>query len=208
MDRNGTLYVISAPSGAGKTSLVKTLLQRKANLQVAISHTTRPQRPNEVNGVNYHFVSQAKFVRMRQDSQFVEHACVFGFLYGTSRTSIDAILGAAQEIILEIDWQGAGQIRRAMPDCKTIFVLPPSKEALRSRLTSRAQDEKHIIDQRMNAAIEELSHFEEFDYLVINDDFESAILDLEEIIEGESDRLSLKVQQKKLRDLISALLSE
>jgi guanylate kinase len=208
MDRNGTLHVISAPSGAGKTSLVKTLLQRNASLHVAISHTTRPQRPTEVNGVNYHFVSQAEFVRMRQGNLFVEHACVFGFLYGTSRKSIDAILGQAQKIILEIDWQGAGQIRRAMPDCKTIFVLPPSKEALRSRLTSRAQDEKRIIDQRMNAAIEELSHFEEFDYLVINDDFESAILDLEEIIEGESDRLSLKFQQKKLHDLISDLLSE
>jgi len=208
MDLTEHLYVISAPSGAGKTSLVRELLQRNTGLRVAISHTTRPQRPNEENGVNYHFVSQQAFVKMQQQDLFVEHANVFGFLYGTSKKSIHAILETGEEIILEIDWQGAEQIRSSMPKSRSIFVLPPSKDALRSRLTSRGQDEIHIIDQRMNAAIEELSHFREFDYLIINDVFESAILDLEEIIKGESAHLSLKSQQNKLRKLIAELLSE
>lgn len=207
MDVTGNLYVISAPSGAGKTSLVKELLRRNADLRVAISHTTRPQRSGEVDGVNYHFVSQREFVRMQQEDLFIEQADIFGFRYGTSKESIQQILARGNEIILEIDWQGAGQIRRFMPKSITIFVLPPSKDALRNRLTSRGQDEKNIIDQRMNAAIDEMSHFEEFDYLIVNDDFKSAMLDLEKVIKGEPAHLSLKCQQKKLHNLINELLS-
>lgn len=208
MDLAGNLYVISAPSGAGKTSLVKELLQRNADLHVAISHTTRPQRPSEVDGVNYHFVSQQEFVRLQQQDLFLEYAEKFGFLYGTSKQSIDAVWAKSKDIILEIDWQGAQQIRRSILKCKTIYILPPSKDALYKRLTRRGQDEKNIIDQRMNAAIAELSHLRDFDYLIINDLFESAILNLQEIIKGECDHLSLKSQQIKLHDLIAELLSE
>ncbi len=208
MDLTGDLFVISAPSGAGKTSLVDELLRRNADLHVAISHTTRPQRPNEVNGVNYHFVSHQEFVRMCQQDLFLENAEVFGYLYGTSKQSIDAILAQGKDIILEIDWQGAAQIRRSIPNCKTVFILPPSKGTLYSRLTRRGQDDKQIIDARMNAAIAELSHFSEFDYLVVNDLFASAILNLEEIIQGDCAHLSLQSQQINLQDLITELLSE
>jgi|TARA_Y100000310_G_C20645238_1_gene796180 guanylate kinase len=208
MDLTGNLYVISAPSGAGKTSLVNELLRRNDDLHVAISHTTRPQRPNEVNGEDYHFVSQQAFALMQQQDLFLEHAEVFGYLYGTSKQAIDAILAKGKDIILEIDWQGAAQIRRSIGNCTTIFILPPSKDALYRRLTSRGQDEIHIIDQRMNAAIDELSHLGEFDYLVINDQFESAILNLVEIIRGECAHLSTQSQQIKLHDLITELLSE
>lgn len=200
----GTLYVISAASGTGKTSLVSALLQQMPDLVVSVSHTTRPPRPGEVDGVNYHFVDRETFASMATAGDFFESATVFGNMYGTSRQHIQEQLLKGKDVILEIDWQGARQIRQLVNDCKSIFILPPSTAALRTRLTSRGQDEEEVINRRMHEALNEMSHYVEFDYLVINDDFEEALNNLAAIITGE--RMRFERQQQFNADLLAELL--
>lgn len=207
MDLTGKLYVIAAPSGAGKTSLVKALVENSSDLNVAISHTTRPRRPHEQDGVNYHFVSPALFAKMLQEGEFVEYARVFDNHYGTSWSAIHSILATGKDIILEIDWQGASQILKVIPDCISIYILPPSLETLKTRLQQRGQDDSDVIEQRMNAAVDEISHFGEFDFLVVNDDFDIALADLKSIITGAGNHLSCRTQRKNLRALLNSLLS-
>jgi guanylate kinase len=205
MVTKGKLYVISAASGAGKTSLVSALLQQVPSVEVSVSHTTRAPREGEVDGVNYHFVSADTFEKMVEDAEFFEHATVFGNMYGTSQQHVEDQLLAGKDVILEIDWQGARQIRRLIPDCSTIYIVPPSTEALRQRLTSRGQDDDEVIDRRMQEAVSEMSHYVEFDYLVINDDFEQAREDLVAIING--NRMLLERQQDEHAELLAQLLN-
>ena len=176
------LFIIAAPSGCGKTSLVKALMERSKNLSVSVSYTTRKARKGEVNGENYHFVSKATFAQMITNNDFVEYAEVFGNMYGTARSSINEKLSANIDIILEIDWQGARQVRKNMSDTVSIFILPPSKDALLERLKNRGQDDDEIISKRMKNAEREMSHYEEFDYIIINEQFDSALSDLMNII--------------------------
>jgi guanylate kinase len=204
--RKGTLFIISAPSGAGKTSLVQALVKQEQNLQVSVSYTTRPKRPGEEDGTNYHFVDKQTFSAMRENADFLEHAEVYGHSYGTSHRWVDEKLANGIDIILEIDWQGAQQIRRLMPDSTSVFILPPSRKALRERLEDRGQDDSSIIDARMAKAISEMSHYFESDYLIINDDFDAALDDLQAIIR--SQRLKQLPQADLLQPLISDLLSE
>lgn len=180
----GTLYVVSAPSGAGKTSLVKALTERDAHIDVSVSHTTRPMRPGERDGVNYHFVDQAVFRAMLDDGGFLEHAQVFDHWYGTSAAWVQSRLDAGADVLLEIDWQGARQVRNRLR-CTTIFILPPSRAALLSRLRQRGQDDEAVIARRTAEAREELSHYDEYDYLVINDNFEVAAQELCTIVAAE-----------------------
>jgi len=205
MSSTGTLFTVSAPSGAGKTSLVAALATSYDRLQVSVSHTTRTQRPGEADGTNYHFVSEAQFVEMLDRSEFLEHARVFDNLYGTSQIWVEQQLATGIDVILEIDWQGAQQIKRLLPDSRSIFILPPSRETLQLRLTSRAQDEEAIIAQRMSAAIEEMSHYLESDYLIVNDIFQQALDDLQAVIA--SQRLRTDKQMKTQADLLLNLLS-
>ena len=202
---NGTLYIISAASGAGKTTLVNAVLQQVDDLEVSVSHTTRAPREGEVDGVNYHFVDKDRFEEMVEASEFIEYATVFGNMYGTSRQHIQEQLLKGKDVILEIDWQGARQIRQLMPDCRSVFIVPPSTEALRQRLTSRGTDDEDIIARRMQEAISEMSHYVEFDYLVINDDFDEARENLTAIIRG--NRMLHAHQQQKHADLLARLLS-
>ncbi|HEY9035778.1 MAG TPA: guanylate kinase [Pseudomonadales bacterium] len=203
--RQGNLFIISAPSGAGKTSLVNALLKAEAEVVVSVSHTTRPPRPGEVDGVNYHFVDEATFQRMASEGAFLEHARVFGNHYGTAEASVRAELAAGHDVILEIDWQGAEQIRRQLPDSISIFVLPPSREMLRERLTGRGQDDRSVIDKRMAEAISEMSHYPEADYLVINDQFDTALADLAAIVRAR--RLTQARQQDAQAALLAKLLT-
>ena len=177
------LFIIAAPSGCGKTSLVKALMERSKNLSVSVSYTTRKARKGEVNGENYHFVSKDTFAEMITNNDFVEYAEVFGNMYGTARSSINEKLNANIDIILEIDWQGARQVRKNMPDTVSIFILPPSKDALLERLKNRGQDDDETISKRMDNAEREMSHYEEFDYIIINEQFDSALSDLMNIID-------------------------
>ncbi len=202
---NGTLYVISAASGAGKTSLVNAVLEQVDELVVSVSHTTRTSREGEVDGVNYHFVDKTTFEKMVEAGEFFEHATVFGNMYGTSQQVIQQQLHSGMDVILEIDWQGARQIRKLMPDCKTIYVVPPSTAALRERLDSRGQDDAAVIEQRMREAISEMSHYVEFDYLIINDDFDEAKENLAAIIKG--NRMLHEYQQQKHAELLTQLLT-
>jgi guanylate kinase len=201
----GTLYIVSAPSGAGKTSLVKALIDSESSIRVSVSHTTRAMRPGEVDGVNYHFVDHAQFHEMLSRSAFLEHAEVFGNLYGTSQEWVQQTLKAGYDLILEIDWQGAQQVRRLMPEAKSIFILPPTQEALRHRLTNRGQDSGEIIDRRMHKAVSEMSHYVEYDYLVINDDFNHALSDLKSIFRA--NQLLQQTQQQLHSGLLSELLA-
>lgn len=200
----GTLYVVAAPSGAGKTSLVNRLVECHPGLLLSVSYTTRPARPGEVDGEHYHFISDAEFDRMAADGAFLEHAEVFGHRYGTGRDSVRDALHAGRDVILEIDWQGARQVRSAMSDAVGVFILPPSREALVRRLRGRGQDSQAVIDARMAEADEELSHYQEFDYLVINDDFDTALADLEAIMR--SRRLARESQRRRHAALIASLL--
>jgi guanylate kinase len=202
---HGTLYIVSAPSGAGKTSLLKALLENAQGIGLSVSHTTRAKRPGEQDGVHYHYVDEATFTQMVADQAFLEHAKVFDNYYGTSQAAVLAQLASGQDVILEIDWQGAQQVRKHFPQAVGIFILPPSKAALRERLTDRGQDDTAIIDRRMRDAEAEMSHYHEFDYVVVNDDFEGALSELRAIIT--SQRLSITRQQVALRDLIQALLA-
>jgi|TARA_R110000850_G_scaffold94298_2_gene198932 guanylate kinase len=192
----GRLYIISAPSGAGKTSLVAALLKADSAIEVSISHTTRKSRPGEQDGINYHFVDVQAFEQLISEGAFLEHAKVFDNYYGTSRAWIESRLAAGQDVILEIDWQGAQQVRKIMLNAMSIFILPPSKEALRSRLMGRGQDSEDIIELRMSEAESESSHYGEYDYLVINDDFDVALADLVSIFRAQR----LVTDQQKLRN--------
>ena len=176
------LFIVAAPSGCGKTSLVESLINGTKNLRVSISHTTRKPRAGEVNGTNYHFVSVAEFQKMVSDGAFIEHAEVFENFYGTSKKLINDNLNKNIDVVLEIDWQGAHQVKQNLPSVISIFILPPSKEALELRLKNRAQDDELIIKKRMLDAENQMSHYSEFDYLVINDNFNTALADLESII--------------------------
>ncbi|WP_313284995.1 guanylate kinase [Stutzerimonas kunmingensis] len=202
----GTLYIVSAPSGAGKTSLVKALVDAQPQVRVSVSHTTRPMRPGEVDGVNYHFVSREDFLARLERNEFLEHAEVFGNLYGTSQRWLEDTLAEGFDLILEIDWQGAQQVRRLMPQAKSIFILPPTQEALRQRLNNRGQDSDEIIDKRMREAVSEMSHYVEYDYLVINDDFAHALIDLQSIFR--SNQLIQKTQQQRHASLLGELLAQ
>lgn len=177
------LFIIAAPSGCGKTSLVKALLGSSSKLSVSVSHTTRKPRKGEINGENYHFVSKERFGEMISNNDFVEHAEVFGNMYGTARSNIKEKLDANIDIILEIDWQGARQVRENMPNSISIFILPPSKNVLLQRLIDRGQDDDETISKRMKNSESEMSHYDEFEYLVINDQFDSALNDLKAIIQ-------------------------
>ena len=201
----GTLYIVSAPSGAGKTSLVKALLDAQPQIRVSVSHTTRPMRPGEVDGVNYHFVSREEFHERLDHNEFLEHAEVFGNLYGTSQRWLEQTLNEGFDLILEIDWQGAQQVRRLMPQAKSIFILPPSQEALRQRLTNRGQDSDEVIEKRMREAVSEMTHFVEYDYLVINDDFAHALIDLQAIFRA--NQLLQSSQQQRFQGLLEQLLA-
>lgn len=203
MNKHGTLYVVAAPSGCGKTSLVAALVERFKGLQISISYTTRDQRPGEENGVHYHFVSEDAFQNMIQKQDLLEYAKVFNHMYGTSRSWVAEQLDRGIDVILEIDWQGGRQIGQLFHHVKTIFVLPPSLETLRERLENRQQDTKTVIDQRMAQAIEEMSHYNEFTYLVVNDDFEQALDDLSSIVRAE--RLKSRYQAKNQADLLAKL---
>lgn len=202
---DGILYIVSAPSGAGKTSLVKALLQSTGWLQVSVSHTTRKMRPGEVDGKDYHFVDVETFQSMVRDSAFLEHAQVFDNFYGTSRAAALDLLRQGIDVILEIDWQGARQVRGLIPGAVSIFVLPPSREALEQRLRGRGQDGEEIIARRMRDAVSEMSHYGEFDYLVINDDFDTALTELRSIVTA--NRLRGPRQQAVHAELLRGLLA-
>ncbi|MCK4834074.1 MAG: guanylate kinase [Gammaproteobacteria bacterium] len=201
----GTLFIISAASGAGKTTLVNAVLELVDNLVVSVSHTTRPPRAGEEDGVNYHFIDKQVFEAMVEGSEFFEHATVFGNMYGTSRQHIQEQLLKGMDVILEIDWQGARQIRQLMPDCKSIYIVPPSTAVLRERLDSRGQDDEAVIEKRMHEAISEMSHYVEFDYLIINDDFDEARDNLVSVIKG--NRMLHEHQQQKHTELLAQLLT-
>lgn len=205
MSTRGTLFTLSAPSGAGKTSLVTALLEGCERIKVSVSHTTRPRRPGEIDGTDYHFVDEASFIDMLNHNAFLEHAQVFDHYYGTSSQWVEDTLASGIDVILEIDWQGATQIHRLIPDCVRIFILPPSLGSLTSRLTGRGQDNAEVIALRVAQAQEEISHYVESDYLIINDNFDTALGELYAVVQAQ--RLRLEVQQGKHAELLSALLS-
>ena len=201
----GQLLIVSAPSGAGKTSLIKALMEQDQRVEVSVSHTTRPQRPGELEGVNYFFISTETFHEMREAGAFFESAEVFGHFYGTSLTQLEARLSDGADVILEIDWQGAQQVRKLLPDSAWLFILPPSLDALKSRLQARGQDAEDIIEIRMRAARDEMSHWDEADYLIINDQFDSALEALQALVR--SLRLRTGQKQSALQNLIEDLLN-
>lgn len=199
-----TLYVIAAPSGGGKTSLIAALLERDDRVNLSISHTTRSPRPGEVDGVHYYFVSDEAFKKLIEQDAFIEYARVYDHWYGTSRESVTQNLEQGLDVLLDIDWQGARQIKQNFPDCCTIFILPPSLQALRTRLSRRAQDSEQVIDRRMKAARAELSHGDEFDFLIINDRFDQALADLQSIVRH--GKLEPDGQLERNHDLLAELL--
>lgn len=204
MADKGNLYVIAAPSGTGKTSLVKALVDSMNKIMVSISHTTRDMRPGEINGTNYYFVDNAEFERMIAHNDFLEHATIFDHLYGTSKSWVEKALANGIDVILEIDWQGHQQIKKILPDTIGIFILPPSLNDLRTRLVKRNQDHEDVIRRRLADASETVSHIHEFDYIVVNDDFNEALVELETIVLAE--RLLEKRQSAKLAGLIDDLV--
>ena len=202
--RTGLVFVVSAPSGAGKTSLVKAALEQDPQLVVSVSHTTRPMRPGEQNGVNYHFVTDEEFQEMIDQDAFLEHAQVFGHRYGTSKAAVDHELSRGRDVVLEIDCQGARQVRSAYPACCSIFILPPSRATLTQRLQTRGQDSAEVIAQRTKKATEEMDHHSDFDYLIVNEDFEQATDELTTIVQAS--RLGRIPQQQALQGLLQDLL--
>ena len=200
----GTLYVISAPSGAGKTSLVKALLEQTKNIGVSVSHTTRAMREGEQDGVDYHFTEKAEFEKMVEASAFIEHAQVFDNYYGTATANLEDKLKQGEDVILEIDWQGGAQVRKQLPYAVNIFILPPSQAALEERLRGRGQDSDDIIARRMRDAKSETSHYSEYDYLVVNDDFEDALAELKSIVVAR--RCRYGAQSECLSPLLKELL--
>jgi guanylate kinase len=198
------LFVISAPSGAGKTSLVRSLLATRPNLVASVSHTTRKPRPQEVEGRDYYFVTPARFRQLVDEGAFLEHATVFGNDYGTGRAQIEEKLAAGRDVLLEIDWQGARQVRRARPDCTRIFILPPSRATLEQRLRERRTDNPETIARRLADAATDISHYDEFDYAVVNDQFELASSELGAILDGAG--AALHTQRAQIQSLIKTLL--
>ncbi len=205
MSKAGTLYIVSAPSGAGKTTLVGALLKNMPDIKASISHTTRPMRPGEKEGVNYHFVSEEMFLSLINKEAFLEYAQVFNHFYGTSKEWVEKTLSEGIDVILEIDWQGAEQIRDLIPESKSIFILPPSLKALEERLIKRGQDDPTVIKRRLAAAKEEISHYMMADYLLINDGFDETLVEFNSIILHE--RLKLQSQKQKNLNLLNSLLS-
>ncbi len=201
---SGNLFIVSAPSGAGKSSLVKALLERDPAIRLSISYTTRAPRPGEIDGVHYHFVSREEFSERLGHSEFLESAEVYGNYYGTSQPWIESERAAGRDILLEIDWQGAAQVRRLVPDALSIFILPPSIDELRRRLQGRGSDSEEVIARRMAAAREDISHCLEFDYLVVNDQFETALAELQAI--ARAARLAIQRQQSHLVGLLEDLM--
>jgi guanylate kinase len=199
-----TLYIIAAPSGAGKTSLVKAVVDATPGLMVSVSHTTRPMRPGEQQDVHYHFVDQPTFQSMIAAGVFLEHAKVFDNYYGTSISAVQDTLRHGVDVILEIDWQGARQVKSQMPDCVGIFILPPSRATLDQRLRARGQDGEDVIARRMRDAVNEMGHYADFDYLIVNDDFDTARKDMQAIIRAR--RLGIKAQTVRLHALLEQLL--
>jgi len=205
--KNACLFTISAPSGAGKTSLVKALTERKqSSIGVSISHTTREIRSGEADGVDYHFVSEDEFQQMIADDQFLEHASVFDHSYGTARASVEAMLNNDKHVILEIDWQGARQVKQKKPDTVCIYILPPSREVLEQRLIDRATDDRKTIESRMMQADREMSHYGDAEFVVVNEDFERALHDLESLIQAQC--LTLDRQKVKYKHLFDSIPDE
>lgn len=201
---SGVLFVVSAPSGAGKTSLLRVLVPTDPRLRLSVSHTTRAPRPGEVDGIHYHFVDRPQFEAMVAADAFLEHARVFDNLYGTAEQSVRDLLGASFDVVLEIDWQGARQVRARFPEAVSVFIVPPSVAALRERLSGRGQDSTEVIDRRMRDARSELSHFGEYDYLVVNDAFAQALEDLRAIVAAE--RLRRPRQQTRFAAALEEML--
>lgn len=202
----GTLFVVSSPSGGGKTSLVKNLLETEDKIVLSVSHTTRPPRPTEREGIDYHFVNADDFEAMCKANDFLEHATVFGNRYGTSRSAVTEQLELGTDVVLDIDWQGAEQIRSRMPDSVSIFIVPPSRAVLEQRLRGRRTDSPDVIEKRMRAATAEISHYHEFEYLLINDDFEQAAAELRLIVRA--CRLRTPVQKARHDALVRELLAD
>ena len=202
--RRGLMFVVSAPSGGGKTSLVAALLSQTTGISVGISHTTRARRAVEVDGINYHFVDRKTFEAMIAEHAFLEHANVFGNYYGTSVRSVQDTIEAGTDLVLEIDWQGAAQVRRLLPEAISIFILPPDLATLERRLRTRGQDDDAVIRERLSKAVEEMSHWPEYDFLVVNDDFDRAVADMVAIVRSE--RLRRLPQQTQLQTQLAALL--
>lgn len=200
---SGNIFIVAAPSGAGKTSLVKALLAADSQVRLSVSYTTRPPRPGETDGKDYHFVSEETFLHMLNRGDFLESAQVYGNRYGTSQPWIESVMQGGTDILLEIDWQGAAQVRKLLPQAIGIFILPPSLEALTQRLSQRGQDSQEVIQRRLAAAREDISHVGEFDYAIINDDFAVATQDLLAIVRAE--RLRITRQMQRYGDLISKL---
>ena len=202
---SGLLFVVSAASGTGKTSLVKALLERVTNLHVSVSHTTRGQRPGELNGVHYHFTQKEDFLSLVNEGGFIEYAEVFGNYYGTAQQTVKEQLDKGHDVLLEIDWQGAEQVRRLFPESKQIFILPPSQFDLRQRLSNRGTDSVEVIEHRLSCAVEDMQQFSNFDYVIINDDFNKALHYLEAVIIAT--RLVLSQQSIRHEKLISELIT-
>lgn len=199
MQTNAKLFVLAAPSGAGKTTLVKALVERRPELRFSVSYTTRERRSNEKEGVDYRFVDEAEFRRLKQDDELLEHARVFDNYYGTSRAQVEEHLARGFNVILEIDWQGARQVRKAMPECVSVFILPPSRPELETRLRGRQTDSEAVIRRRLRDALSDMSHWAEFDHCIINDDLDEAVAALEAVIEGQgaaSDCADSRLKQK------------
>ncbi len=201
---SGNLFIITAASGAGKTTLVKALLEKDANLTLSISHTTRKPRPGEQDGIDYHFVDEQAFMKILRAGGFLESAQVHSARYGTSQKAVDEPLQAGRDVILEIDWQGAEQVRNIYPDAICIFIVPPSLETLEKRLRGRAQDSEEVIAKRLAAAREEMRHLVEFDYVTINDVFDDSLQDLIAIVQAQ--RLKTNIQLQRHRTLIQTLI--
>ncbi len=204
MSAQNRLFVISAPSGAGKTSLVRALMERESDLRFSISYTTRARRPGEHDGQHYFFVSTATFQRMIEDGAFLEHARVFDNYYGTARAQVEALLDAGHGVVLEIDWQGARQVRAAMPESVGIFILPPSRAELERRLRGRATDSEEVIRRRLADASTDMAHWSEFQYVVVNDDFSTALRDLADIVRGRG--ATSRSDRPELGPVVAALL--
>lgn len=205
MNAQGILYIVSAPSGAGKTSLINRLLAITSGVELSVSYTTRPPRPGEQDGVDYHFIDPHRFQRLLAQEALLEHAVVYDHYYGTGRQTVLDRLAADVDVILEIDWQGARQVRAQLPDSRSIFIVPPSRETLRQRLQNRGQDAAAVIERRMQDAISELSHYHEFDYLIVNDDFDAALDALRAILIANRQLRAAQVARhgKQLSDLLS-----
>lgn len=204
--RRGRLFVVAAPSGAGKTSLVRALMEREPGLRFSISYTTRLKRPAEVDGRDYFFVTREQFEAMAARGEFLEHARVFDNFYGTATSQVEGSLAAGQDLILEIDWQGAQQVRRALPECVTIFILPPSRAELERRLRGRNTDAEDVIQRRLRDAASDMTHWQEFDHVVVNDDFDRALRDLQDIVAGAG--AATRRERAGLAELAATLTAE